>query len=301
MNKIEIKVAISIFENPGRVSDIAEHLSIDIGNCSKIIMQLEKKGFCLKKRRFKEVMVFPAQTIHAQRLKELLIQRKGFKEVFKGFLYGLDLRILLCSLFDWKTTKDIAMQLGLSTKTIQNRMYSLKNKGLFIRQGRKFKFNDKNWPKLYAFLSDYRNFFPFGNVLWKFEDEVVFEVSRKKDIKGTITGFTDYVNHKVPVGVVKYCCYLPKKRLSKEEVFVHSLLEIEDDTRLLELAVVFYYKNKLNKKKLKLLSKKYDCSALLQDFFKVIKSKEEKIITDNLPPTSRRGIQQMKEDYKRIK
>jgi len=299
MDKLEIKVAIGLFESPGSIGDIAKHIQIDTGNCSKIITQLEKEGFCTKKRRFKEVLAVPSQTIHAQRFKELLIQRKGFKGMFKELLYGLNLNILLSALFDWKTTKDIAMQLGLSTKTIQNRMYPLKNRGLFSKHGRKFRFNNKNWPKLYAFLSAYRNFYPFGDVLWKFGDEVLFEVADKKDIKGVITGFTDYVNHKVPVGVIKYCCYMPKKGLSKEEVFIHSLLGIREDTRLLELAVVFYYKNRLNKKRLGILSKKYDCSNLLDDFFKIIKSKKEKIITDNLPHISRKGIQQMITKYKK--
>jgi len=125
---------------------------------------------------------------------------------------------------------------------------------------------------------------------------MVFEVT-KEDIQGVLTGFSAYSNFNTPLNVIKHACYLPEKKLTKEEVFIHSLFQIRRETRLLELAVVFYYKNKPNRKKLIKLAYNYDCIDLFNDFFKVIKSKEQKIKTATLPTTTRQGIKDMMNDY----
>ena len=103
--------------------------------------------------------------------------------------------------------------------------------------------NKKAWPSLYSFLEKYRMYYKGkGKVLWKFENEQIFSVTKKEDIDGILTGFSQYHKFKIPIFIVKYCCYLPNRKITKEETFVHSILEISDSREAM-LALVFYLKN----------------------------------------------------------
>jgi len=129
---------------------------------------------------------------------------------------------------------------------------------------------------------------------------MVFEVREKEEIKGSLTGFSAYENYSVHIRNVKYCCYLPQCKLTKLEIFLHSLLQIEDDTRMLDLAVVFFRKNKLKEKDLSNNAPKYDLKEKVKDFILILKSEEEEIRTNTLPQTSKKGIREMMELYEDV-
>ena len=134
-------------------------------------------------------------------------------------------------------------------------------------------------------------------MLWKFGSEQVFEVRNKEQIEGTLTGFSAYRNYGVNVITIKYCCLLPSQKPSKTDIFLHSLMQIRDDTRLLNLAITFFKKNKLSTAVLMKKSVKYDLESKLTGFIKIINSKEEKIEVDGLPSTTRKEIKEMLKLY----
>ena len=111
-------------------------------------------------------------------------------------------------------------------------------------------------------------------------------------IQGSITGLHAYRNYGVLVRTISALCFLPEKKLSKEEIFVHSLFEV-DDPRTLHLALTFYLKNKLTYKKVLSLTMRYGKYTMFENFVKLLKTKEDKIKLEALPAFDRK-------DFKRI-
>jgi len=298
LSKPEIRVLIEIYSGKESISEIAKDLDVGFKQISKVVIGLEKKLLCKKIRQGKHVKIEMSNSVPATKFRTLLIQNKPLK--LENFLYGIRFRILSCCLYESKTTKDIAQMLNVSRKSVQNILYSFINRQILRREKGEIIFQKKAWSYLYEFLEAYRKSSLNGNVLWKFENEMVFEVREEKEVKGSLTGFSAYENYGIPIRNIKYYCYLPQRKLSKTEVFLHSLLQIGDDTRLLDLAIVFYTKNKLKEKELISIAPKYDLKEKVKDFILVIKSKEEKIITNTLPQTSKRGIRDMIKLYSEV-
>ena len=295
LSKPEIRVLIEIYSGKETLSEIAKVLHVGFKQVSKVVISLEKKLLCKKIRQGKHVRIEMSDSYPASAFRTLIIQNKPLK--LDSFLYGIRFRILSSCLYESKTSKEIADMLKVSRKSVQNILYSFINRQVLKREKREIIFQRNAWPYLYDFLDAHRKVSLNGGVLWKYENEMVFEVREEKEVKGTLTGFSAYGNYGMPIRNIKQCCYLPLKKLSKAEVFLHSLLQIGDDTRLLDLTIAFYNKNKLKKMELTAIAPKYDLKVKVKDFMQVIKSKDEKIKTNTLPFTSRRGIRDMLKLY----
>jgi len=295
LKKSEIRALICIYRGASSREQIAHSLKVSVNMLSPLLKRLELLDFVSSSRENRKLIIQPSKTEHAHALKRMLILEPGTK--YEGFLYGLNFRMLSCCLYSEKPITTIAEQLDISKKTVLNRSKQLRDRMLLVKNKQMLSFNKKSWTYLYDFLSACRNYTKkLNNVLWKFEDEVLFE-AEETDINGALTGFSAYHSFNIPIYVIKFACFLPEKRLSKEEVFIHSLLQIREETRLLEASAAFFYKNKPNRNKLIGLAYKYDCIDILNDFFKVVEAKEGKIITDALPPTSVQGIKEMCKTY----
>ncbi len=296
LTKPEIRALVEIYSGRDNIGSISEAMDISLGTVSAIIKKLEKKSLCIKIRKGKRIKVALAATSPAEEFRKLVTQRK--QSNLQSFLYGLNFNILSSCLYELKTTEQIAYMLKTSLKSVQNNISLLTNKGLMTRKKRDLIFNRTAWPYLFSFLDAYRNFWLKGNLLWKFGREQVFEVRNKEQVEGVLTGFSAYKDYGVKVITVKHCCYLPAQRLSKGEIFLHSLLQIRDDTRLLNLAIVFFKKNKLNAKFLFKIATKYDLHSKLEDFVNILKSKDDKINIGSQPATTRKEIEEMLKLYK---
>ncbi|MBL7147974.1 MAG: hypothetical protein ISS82_04065 [Nanoarchaeota archaeon] len=276
LNKTGIKILDIIVKGANNREKISKALDLSKTWVSDNLSKLEKLKF-IKKNRKRTVYVELSETSFAQEFKNMLENNTNIK--FEDFLYGLNFRILSYCLFDWKNSKNIANGLNLNKKTIWNRLIVLTSRGLLTKKRYYYLTNQRAWPILYRFLEKYRMFYlGKGEVLWRFEDELIFRVNREEDVKGSLTGFSQYPRLRIGIMGYKYCCYLPRKRLNKEEIFIHSILEIHDSRELM-LALVFYLKYKLNKKKLEDLAMKYDCSKKLEDLRRILKQEKTEIFS----------------------
>jgi len=268
-----VKTLVQIVKDNVSIKDIAKILKKSENWVSEIITKLEKEGFVTKQRLGLKKTLSLSTTSHAQLFKEMIYKQKAN---YSEFLYGERVRILAFIADNPKTTECIAKELKISRKYVQNVIPDFLSRGMISKQKLKLTLSKKGWPQLVDFLLAYRNYSELkAGLLWKFEDEIVFLVNEESEIKGTITGFNLYKNYKIKHYPVKIMCYLPKKKLTKEELFVHSLLGISDDIRLFKLAVAFYLKNKMNLTKLKYLAMKYNTEDQLNDILHTITSKEE--------------------------
>lgn len=275
ITKGAIKVLSLVARGADNREKISKELKLSKTWVSDNLTKLEKLKFIIRKRKGNKVLIKLTETSFAQEFRDLIRSKPYVK--FEDFLYGLNFRILSYCLFGGKNSQGIANQLGLSKKTIWNRLIILTSRGLLAKKGRFYLTNQKAWPNLYSFLEKMRMFYlgP-GRILWKFEEEILFQATEKEEIRGVLTGFSQYPKLGVGMRVIKMGCYSPKKRLSEEEIFVHSLLEISD-ARELMLGLVFYLKHGLNKKKLEKLAMKYECLEKLNDLKKILKQEKTQV------------------------
>ncbi len=277
ITKMMIKTLTLIANGIDKTNEIAKAMNLSRTWVSDIITKLEEQKFITRRRKGNRTYLELAETSFAQGFKHLIKTKPYIK--FESFLYGLNFRILSYCLFSHKTSKNIAHQLSLKEKTIWNRLPTLANRGLLdgVRRDR-YVTNKKAWPALYEFLEKYRMFSLLpGRILWGFENKMLFEVTRKEDIQGALTGFSKYPELGIPIRSNIFCCYLPQKKLSKEEFFIHSILETENSREIL-LVLTFYLKHRLNKEKLIDLAMSYDCTEKLEDLDKLLKQENTKVL-----------------------
>jgi len=243
---------------------------------SEILTQLKKEDFVQEtkheKRSINKIQINKntkksrksfkvSKTKHAQTLKELIFIYQ--KMDFENLITGTKLRTLAAILFDWKDYNIIAKMLKTTPHAIRQITKPLQNRGLITKKGRLLKFNSVAWPKMFEFLKSWRNLTnTTGYLIWKFEEEIIFAIDRKELVQGSLTGLNRYKDFGVWVGTISGACHLPKAKLSKEEVFIHSLLQV-NHPRLLHLALTFYLKNSPNEEKIKELAMYYDCYSRL--------------------------------------
>jgi len=259
---------------------------------TEIIQYLEEEGFVSKKRNYlikgSRILIEIAHTPHALKLKELLFTYPGIS--FEEILTDSRLLFLTAISEDWMSI-DVATGLSeISKYTVEKYSPQLKKRGIIIKKKKLYAINEKAWPLLKEFLITYRNYATINEqVKWKYNKEILFEVNNENVIQNNATGLYSYKDYGVKVGVISALCISPKSKLTKEEIFVHSLFEVKDP-RTLHLALTFYLKNKLNYKKVTPLAMKYSKYSMFENFIKLLNTKEEKVKLDGLPEFERKDF-----------
>jgi predicted transcriptional regulator len=274
---------------------IAQAQKKSVNWITEVLNHLEKENFIMKKKAYRlkgsRITIEIAGTNHATKLKELMFQYPSIK--FEEILSNSKLSFLTVASEDWITLEEASKVSKVSKNMILRYTRRLQNRGVLIRKNKKYRVNEKAWPLRKEFLIAYRNHAVVnGAVKWKYQDEIVFEVDDEKLVQGSRTGLSRYADYGIKVFVVKILCRLPKESLSKEEIFIHSLFQIED-VRTLNLAIVFYIKCKLNYKKVVQLAMKYGKYTMFEDMWMMIDTKEESLQRSSLPAFDRK-------DFKRI-
>ena len=271
------------------IEKLAEIQHKSINWIVEIIQQLEKESFVIKKSSYKmngsRILIEAANTNHAIKLKELIFQYPTIK--FEDILSDSRLLFLAALCEDWMNTKTVVKLSKISKYMIDRYRPILKNRGIIIQQNDLYKINEKAWLPLKDFLIAYKNYSMIkGIVRWKYQDEIIFEVDSKNLINGSITGFTKYSEHGIKINLISILCKIPETNLSREEIFVHSLFEI-NDPRTLYLALTFYLKNSLAYKRVLSIAMKYGKYTIFSNMVSLLKSKEDKIKLEKIPQFER--------------
>lgn len=236
---------------------------------SEVLTDLEKEGFISKKKSFidgSRISVGVSNSYHAIKFKELIFEYPTIN--FEDILSDSRLLFLAALSEDW-TSIEIASKLsGISRHMIARYFPMLKNRGVVIFKDGLCTLNRNAWPLLSDSILSYKNYALInGFVKWKYQDETLLEVDNENLVKGSLTGLARYKDYGVEVFVVKALCRIPEGKLSKEEIFVHSLFQI-DDPRTMHLAMVFYIKNNLSYKKVLPIAMKYGKYTLFNNLLK---------------------------------
>lgn len=299
ITKPMLKVSNLVIHGFETIESLAGNLKKSKNWVSEILTELEKEGFISKKREFglrkSRIQITLANTPYALKLKDLMLEYNTID--FSTILSGVKIDLLTALCLDWKDLKTASAQAGISLSTASIYIRPLINRGILQRQKVLYKINRTAWPLLYEFLKEYRNFALLnGTVKWKYKDEILFEIDNESLKKGVYTGFYRYKDYGVKVNVVKALCYMPEKQLSKEEIFVHSLFEV-NDSKTLYLALTFFLKNNLSRKKAEKIVVKYDLYTKFNNLLRILDSKEEKISVEGLPSFERSDFRRVANLY----
>ncbi len=275
------------------IRQLASVLAKSENRVSEIVSELEKEGLMAKEASFElkgsRVRLKIAPTPHAAKLKELIIRYKAID--FRNVLTGAKLELLAALCLNWKDLKTASEQAGISLNTARVYMKQLGNRALIARQKRLYTLG--KWPELQNFLEEFRKFSTVNGVVkWKYKDEMIFEIDDERLKKGIYTGFTRYGEYGVQVYTVRALCRFPSRKLSKEEIFVHSLFEVEDN-RTLNLALTFYLKNKLREEKVEKAAIKYDLFSKFSDFKQLLSPKQDRAKLESLPLFDRKEFRRI--------
>lgn len=138
-----------------------------------------------------------------------------------------------------------------------------------IKQGRsislvrkaddKYSLNEKLWTKAIDFLKEVKKYQEIvdtrvpGNstIYYKNEKEILFSTKERDD--ATVTAFSVYDQYGIKIRPLKIYYYLPKKKLTKRDVFMHSLYitEKEHEIRYIIFIALFYIKYKKELQRIK--------------------------------------------------
>tara|TARA_Y100000310_G_scaffold300114_1_gene335522 strand:- start:1224 stop:2117 length:894 start_codon:yes stop_codon:yes gene_type:complete len=278
-----------IIHGSSTLDNLAANLNKSHNRTSEIVAELTKEGFVDRQRQGRAVSFHVGATEHARKLKNLMIARQTI--AFEDIITDSKLLFLAAIAQDWMMLRAAAKLVGVNQRMIYNYKQKFLHRGIITCK--KNLYTVQQWPLLREFLLAYRKYNTInGHVHWQFQNEVLFSVDREELIQGTPTGLYKYEDYGVKMGVILALCVFPKRKVAKEEIFVHSLFEV-NDPRTLHVALTFYLKNKLKEKKVMPLAMKYGKYTMFTQFLKVLATDEKKLKLGELPMFER-------SDFKRI-
>ena len=290
LTKSMIRTLIAVINGHTTLEELQKNLNASKSWIVRVVNKLESNGFLKKTKKGRKVNVEISGTSFAINFREMYLSKPYRK--YESLLPGKNLDILLCIVYSPKSVKVIGEMLHVQPRSIRQRLRNLGNYGLIYRQKGSYVLSRAN-PDIQQFIGSLRKFSKEnGRVLWKFDNEMLFKVRNQEDIKGELTGFNRYKDYGVMVQTIDYNCYVGKGKLGIEQIFIHSLFEIEDP-RTLGLALTFYAKNGLCKtiklKKMMLLAEKFDVLDKLEELirtYEIFKAKPaEKMIGNKMLPS----------------
>ncbi len=263
-NEIKALLLIASSERVLRPADIVSYLGLQRGSVSRIITNLRDKGLVERE----DSWIVLAKAPPADSFKRLYYAHRA--SPFQ-LLLG-DGRIELLSRLDQstKSAKELHEDTGIPLKTVYYYLHDFARLGVVVttRKGRSslYSFNYVYWEALKNFVSplqeyDKARLVPRDAMLIKiYKDGVIFKSLRVQD--ATLTSFSAYEDYGIELGLRDNYYTLPKRELSIEDVFIHSLDSAEGRSQRL-FCILFYLRNK-DKMQRVLHSMVKDIRAVLQ-------------------------------------
>ena len=225
------------------ISEIAKALHISLSQAYKIAQKLSQKGILILSKGILQ----PEMKTHINMLITLLSKAANLSRP----LSATGLQIYL-ALLEPKTIKEVEKETGLHKTTILKKINQGRKMSLLLIENKKYRINEKVWPdakECFIELKKYEDSIdsriPVNSVIYyKNTKEIVF--SNKEDIDAEKTAFSAYEQFGIKLLLITNYYYLPHRKLSKVNVFIHSLKVIEKshDLRDLIFAALFLAKYK---------------------------------------------------------
>ena len=188
-------------------------------------------------------------------LKKLILLIKKYPKLIR-VLRGTGIPVLL-ELREPKKVEEIASNVQLSEQLVYKTIQRAREQSLVSKMGRKYSLNRGVWPDVVAFFDDlFEQVMSFDERIPR--DSVIYYktckgllFSNKRELDATPTAFSVFDEYGVKLYPITNYYYLPKKKLSKQDVFNHALVVVkkefeeknEYDVRSLIFIALFFLKN----------------------------------------------------------
>lgn len=246
----ELKLVREVARGATTPANVARALNRTLSQIYRILRNLEKKDVLeLNKGTIKL-----NNHVHIQQLAILLSQEKSIISKIAGT--GLD--ILICIKEIPKTVSQISQDTSLTKSTIFYKLNQFLKINLVKKDKTNYCINKKIWSDMKTFIESYCAYqqtidkrIPLGSIIYyKNLREIVF--SYKSEFNAAKTGFSAFSKYGVKLYTITNTYYLPKKELSVQEVFRHSLYVVEKEMKQQQLIIIaiFYLKHETKLKKI---------------------------------------------------
>lgn len=239
LSKEELKMLEQLSKGNNKVESVAKSLKKSKSHVYRLAKSLAVKGMIELKKGILE----PKRLTHVAILLSLLSQYPSLIPPFSDS--GISLFTALLTVND---LEGIMGKTGMKKAMIFRKLKQAR--AISLVEKKKYAINSRIWPKAEEFLSELSRYekaadsrLPIGSEIhFRNEKEIVF--SSKAGIDAAITGFSAYKEYGINVlsPMTDYC--LPKRKLSKKDIFRHSLYiaENEKSARNITLVALFYIK-----------------------------------------------------------
>lgn len=246
----ELEVISELGNGNMEVTKIAQALNISKSQVYRIAEKLNQKGTL----QLSDGILQPEMKTHVNMLLKLLSKAKRLASPLSGT--GLQVFMTLTAP---KTVKETENATGLHKTTILKKINQGRKMSLLLIDKKTFRVNEKIWPDAKECLLELKRYeesvderVPVNSeIYFKNDEDIVF--SNKEAIDAEKTAFSAYGNYGIKLLLTTNYYCLPKRRLSKEEVFRHSLYVAEknEETRSIIFIALFYAKHKKDLRQVK--------------------------------------------------
>lgn len=159
---------------------------------------------------------------------------------------------ILFALLKPKAVEGIINETGFKKSIVYRKLKQAMAISVVKKKNKQYFLDEKLWSKLRGFLEEFKRLLEITDprisansvIYYKTDKEIIFANKTKQD--ATPTAFSVYETYGIKLLIPTNYYYLPKKNLSKKEIFMHSLYitEKEKTVRHLTYVALFYLKFK---------------------------------------------------------
>ena len=244
LSETELKILQQIANGNTNIKEIAENIDRDVSIIYRTKNVLMEKNFL----EISQNILKAKKITHITLLLQLLIKYPNIINILSGS--GI---LILTEFIHPATVGEIASKTGFKKSVIYKKIKQAANISAVVpSKDNRYVLNEKIWEKLKEFLIEYKKYeeitdarIPANSIIYhKNKKEILF--SNNEDLDASLTGFSIYKKYGIKILLTTKYYFLPKKTLSKKEVFKHSLqiTQKEKNIRNLTFICLFYLKNK---------------------------------------------------------
>ena len=242
LTKAEINVLEQMAMGKTSAKAIAPAVKKGIKQVYVILKRLGEKSFTGHKRKKFELLKSPHVT--------LLIQLIEKHPEITGLLADSGITVL-SALLEPATANEILARTGLKKSIVYRKLRNVQKYSIVAIENRKYTINRKIWADLSGFLEELAMFenttdkrVPVNSVIYhKKGNEIIF--SNRQELDAEKTAFSVYSEYGIKImPTTNYYC-LPKRKLTKKEIMLHSLYITEKEKSMQNIIFValFYLKH----------------------------------------------------------
>ena len=243
LSKTELLILEHIAKGNKDIPQIAKNLKKSKAQIYRSGQKLIKESFIVRSVGYYE----PTKTTHVNLFLQIL-------EAYPSTIEPLsDSGIkILTALLEPKSIREIIQETEIKRTQVFKKIKQARAISMVKIKNNKYFLNEKLWNNVIVLLKELKKYeetidqrIPAdANIYFKNEKEIVF--SSKKELDASITGFSAYGQYglKLLMNTHYYC--LPKKKLTKKDIFRHSLYITEKSLEFRQIIILalFYAKYK---------------------------------------------------------